>query len=314
MLRTISVKIRVETIQLDAIREERVVVLPDVETFSLAVDDDEALVYKLATHISCPSMQRTLLAHGRFNSGDVPRLIFPSSHCLHAIIRQYGMDQVEEIALEMKLDYNPTILCSLTFRSSDATALGLEFKLFRGAANDWDEESIHLGGLDWTTLRYATATVQNHPHLHSVRRLLLIGYMCFTSDFIDLQFFANAFRELIESMGPLDLLSISRWDPRIYLTPFFLDIEEFEEFDHTRPTAYPPIKELKISHPSTPYHKEECTSAIVEFAKSQHARGTPFERLELCMEELPLGLAGGLKPWVGKVDCYECSCEDSVEF
>jgi hypothetical protein len=103
-------------------------------------------------------------------------------------------------------------------------------------------------------------------------------------------------------VGPLDLLSIYGGDPHIYLTPF-LDLPQFNDMEH--PIVYPPIKELVISHPLMLQDKEECITAIVEFAKSQHARGIPFDRVVFCMEKLPTAIAERLKPWVGIVDCYE---------
>ena len=304
MLITVSVEITVQLLGFDNIPEERVVMLPVVETFSLTVNDDDALGYKLATHISCPSAKHTSLVHGRSNNNDVPRLIFPSSHRLYAIIRQYPTGPIEEIALEMKFDEDPILSCSLTFRSAGANALGLEFKLYIG-------DSVRSEELHWEPLSYASATIQSHPLLHNVKRLL-IGYRCFISHFRDPRSSATAFRKLVESMGPLDLLSVFGLDPQVFLTPF-LNIEGIEEFDHKRPIAYPPIKELKIFHPSMPYYRKECVLAIVEFSKSQYARGTPFERLELCMEELPTGTAERLRPWVGEVECYEALCEDIVK-
>ena len=304
-LRTVSVLIMAQTITLDGIPGERIVVLPDVETFSLIMQGGAGAGYELVTHISCPSVKRTSLLHRTDHSNAVPPLVFPSSHCFHAIIRQYATDSIEEIALEIQPDYNPVISCSLTFRSPDATALGLDLELYRGGQSGG---LIPLGVWHWQTFSYVFETIQNHPLLHNLKRLL-IGYRCFISHFLDLSSFATEFRELIESTGPLDLLSIFGLDPHIYLTPFL----SIQEFDHPGPIAYPPIKELKISHPSMVHRKEEFPSAIVEFAKLQHARGTPFERLELCMEELPTGIAERLRPWVGEVECYEALCEDTVD-
>ena len=52
MLRKVRLNISSDMMSLDGIPEKRVVVLPDLETFSLALEDDDAAGYKLATHIS----------------------------------------------------------------------------------------------------------------------------------------------------------------------------------------------------------------------------------------------------------------------
>ena len=299
MLRKVSVTIIAGSITLDGIAEERVLVLPDVKTFYLALMDDNVAVYKLATHISCPSVKFARLVHERGDDNQVPQLMFPPSPQLHAIVRQYAMDPIEEIVLELEPQYNPLISCSLTFRSPDASALGLKFKLSSEDGGQL-EDLTFFEELQWTTFDYASATIQNRPHLHNLKRLL-IRYKGIVDGLHELRYLASTFRELMKSMGPLDMLSISGWDPHVYLTPF-LDVEGFAHAEDS-PSAYPPIKELKIFDPWTLHHKEECSSAIVKFAKSQHARGKPFERLELCMGELPPGMAEELRPWVGEVDC-----------
>ena len=308
-LQTVSLNIIAETISLDGISKERIVVLPDVETFSLTLGDDATVGYKLATHISCPSMKRASITLERHNDNDneIPRPMFPPPNHFHAILRQYSMDSIEEIAFELKPNYHPVISCSLTFRSPDSTSLELEFKLFRDHYQN--EDLIPFRELRRATFGDASATIQSRPHLHSLKRLL-IGYKGIVDELHELRYLASTFRELMKSMGPLDMLSISGWDPHVYLAPF-IDIQEFKEFNNVEePFAYPPIKELKIFDPWTPHNREGCSSAIVEFAKSQHTREKPFERLELCMEDLPPGLAKELRPWVGEVDCYQ-SCNET---
>jgi len=77
-----------------------------------------------------------------------------------------------------------------------------------------------------------------------------------------------------------------------------------------QPIVFPPIKELKISHPLMLQRKEECLAAIVELAKSQHALGIPFERLTVCMEEPPTAMEEMLRPWVGAAVCIDEWCPD----
>lgn len=64
--------------------------------------------------------------------------------------------------------------------------------------------------------------------------------------------FLQEFGRLVESVGPLDVLSVYSCDPNICLTPF-LDLEEFNDT-----IMYPSIKELRISHPTMLRHEEEC--------------------------------------------------------
>jgi hypothetical protein len=56
MLQSVLMKIIAGTMRLNGIPQGRVVVLPNVETFSLTVDDAGA-GYDLAAHISCPSVK-----------------------------------------------------------------------------------------------------------------------------------------------------------------------------------------------------------------------------------------------------------------
>jgi len=54
----------------------------------------------------------------------------------------------------------------------------------------------------------------------------------------------------------------------------------------------------------------ECTAAITGFAKSQHARGSPLERVVICGESMPERMEEELRPWVGGVEYFEIdNCE-----
>ena len=305
-LRTVSIKIVAGIIRLHDVPRERLVVLPDVDTFSLIIDDAGA-GYELATRISCPSVKRTSLVHEGFNDNDVLEVIFPSPPSWNVISRQYTRIPIVEAALEMKADHDPIVSCSLAFRSPDATVLGLDFKLLR-SEDDEDDDLIPYRALCRATFTQASRTIQDCPLLPSVKRLR-IRYRSSISDFDELRHYANVFGRLLKSAGPLDVLSIYGCDPHVFLTPF-LNLEEFNNMEE--PIVYPQIKELKMFHLVMVHHKEECITAIVEFAKSQHARGIPFERVEFCMERLPTGIAERLRPWVGAVDCHESLCEEEV--
>lgn len=268
--------------------------------------DDHVPDYELAAHISCPSAKHTLLVHEPFNDNTI-FLMFPLARSLNAIVRRYTRSPVEEIALEIKFDLDPILSCSLTFRSPDATTMVLEFRLLRSADDD-EEDSIPFEDLHRTTFGRACRTIQDHPSLSNVRRLL-IKYGNHIGDLYDLRRFSNSLGRLFKSMGPLDVLSMHGCDPHFYLTPF-LDFPASRNMEE--PIIYPPIKALEISHPLMVYDREKCITGFVRFAKSQHTRGLPFQRVSFCMEEVPDEMAERLRPWVGAVDCYEEPYEEFV--
>ena len=93
VLRTMHLKI-IGDISLDGVPQERVVVLPEVESLCLVMSDGE-WGYKLATHMSCPSAKYMSLTHEK-DTGDVtPEEIFPASVSWNAIVRQYTRSPVE---------------------------------------------------------------------------------------------------------------------------------------------------------------------------------------------------------------------------
>ena len=71
------------------------------------------------------------------------------------------------------------------------------------------------------------------------------------------------------------------------------------------PIVFPHIRHLTISHPSMEGGKDECMDAIVDLAKSQHARGMPFERVTVRAESLPAAMEERLRQWVSVTDCRE---------
>lgn len=245
----------------------RIVVLPKVETFSLAADDGWP-GYGLAVCISCPSARQTSLMH-RTNTGSMTADydIFPTPDLWNAIVRQYIANPVEMVTLEMKTPWDFVSACSLAFRSSDMAVLRLGFELFE----DEDEFPMPLEDMVLEVFSQACKTVGNHSLLSNIERLYV-----------------------------LDELSLCGFDLNLYLTPFLgppgpHDIEQHK---------FPPTKELTVAHPSMG-DDEECMAVIVELAKSQHALGVPFERVTFRAEKVPEAMAEMLRPWVGVADCYE---------
>ena len=139
MLQTIHMKI-IASISLEGVAQRGVVMLLNVQTFSLVVVDGR-LAYDLAAQISCPSASHTSLIIKTFvvdlTTDDDIGNAFPPAASWNAIVRQYTRSPVESISLEMETLHDPTISCTLTFRSSDATVirLGLEVSTDVGVSN-----------------------------------------------------------------------------------------------------------------------------------------------------------------------------------
>jgi len=296
MLRTVHMKI-VDEILLEGVPQERVVVLPVVETFSLIVNDGEP-GYELAARVSCPSANHTSFMYER----DVPSatleemFVFPTFVPWSAITRQYTKRPVEGVELEIKFSRDPTIACFITFRSFDATTLKLGFQI-----NESDEEEefqMPFEEMHHKVFHQASRTIRDHPLLENIKRLDISHRALFVDSdhFLSL---SEEVEQLFKSVGPLEELTTFGCDLSLYFGPFP------EHPESHSPTALPPVRRLTISHPSYKRNKELCMAAIVELAKSRHALGIPFEHLTVAMERLPSVMAERLEPWVGAADCHE---------
>ena len=306
MLRTVHMKV-IGDILLQGIPRERVVVLPDVETFSLVVSEGGP-GYEVATHISCPSVRNMTLIHDKVAHDALPEEIFPALISWNTIARQYARAPIEEVALEINLFNDPLITCSVTFRSPDATVLRLVFKVAASDDDEDEEDQMNFLDVHYGAFSQASRTIRNHPHLASVKRLC-IHHRAILSHSDQLTRTANEVGLLFKSMGPLEELSLEYCDIQAYLRPLLSSQEHHDMEQHA---VFPPVKEFRITHPSMAHNSRgACMETIVEFAKSRHELGVPFERLTICMERLPAAMAEKLGPWVGVVDCYE---EIKVDF
>lgn len=89
-------------------------------------------------------------------------------------------------------------------------------------------------------------------------------------------------------------------DMRPYLDPF-IEPPEPEDSGIRESVVFPPIQELVISHP--PFlSDEQFTAAIVGLAKSQHARGIPFESVTIYAYNMSTDVEEELRPWVGNAE------------
>jgi hypothetical protein len=289
MLQTVDMKI-IANVVLEGVPRERIVVLPNVETFSLVVDDSGP-GYKIAAHVSCPSAGRTsFMCEPRASEVSLWE-IFPSSVSWNAIVRQYTRSPAEEVTLGMQITSGPTIICSLTFRSSGATVIRLGFKLTKSGG--------YGGGLAedayYKVFSQASRIIRDQPA--DVRRLHF-NHSSGVFGPTQRKRIANEVGRVFKSVGPLEELTMDGCDVRSYLIPFF-NLPEIEQ-----PTAFPPVEELTVLCPS-PASPAECMAAIVGLAKSQHALGVPFKCVTVNMMGLPKTMAKELRLWVEAVDCYE---------
>jgi len=301
VLRNVHMRIIVN-ISLEGVARGRVVTLPRVQTFSLAMNGGVS-GYDLAAHISCPSASHALLTQEKrtedMNAGQ-DTLIFPTTPSWNAIARQYTRSPVEAVTLEIKPSSEELATTyTLTFRSLDMTVirLGLEVPEKDDNINEL-QMSFEDAALE--VFSQASRTIREHPRLPDVKRLC-IRWTPVIPNLIQLRSMANEIERLFKSVGPLDELTLDDCDLRPYLTPF-LDLPGFEDME--QPITFPPIKEISILHPSTAGDGEEWVAAVAELAKSQHALGIPFERVTVRAEKFPMAMAEMLKPWVGEADCY----------
>ena len=299
MLQAVRVKIDGD-ILLDDVPQERIVVLPNLESLCL-IFGDGGPGYGLAAHISCPSAKHTSLTHEGGAGLMTPQKIFPDSAPWSAIVRQHTRSPIEEVTLEMRAPLNSVIACSLTFRSPDATVIRLHFEIVaidEGEGANWSE--IYFEAIYHKVFYQASRTIQDLPLLDDVKRLC-IRHSGPIPRFIEIVLITDQVWRLFESVGPLEELIFYHCDMRPYLAPF-LDYPEFRHVD--KPAAFPQIKELTILHPLCP-PREDFEAAIVELAESQHALGVPLERVTVRMDHLSAEMAGKLRLWVGIADCYD---------
>jgi hypothetical protein len=288
-LRTVEAKINDAT--LFTSMPQDIIVLPNVETFSLLVSDDFLQVSDLAVFISCPRAKYTSLMQGIFTdqiSYDLKA--FPDSVSWAAIVHQYSTSPVEQVTFEITDDpFTPVTTYSLIFQSSDTTVIRLGFEL--GDPSEEEELAFSREEVDCELFSRACRTILDHPLLSHVRRLHIKDWTgSFGADRpLDI---AEVVGGLFGSLGPLDELVIHGCDLQIFLP----------EFGRSE-WAFPSVKELTISEPLV-FDEQWFMGAIVELAKSQHELEKPFERVTARGSGIPVGLAEMLRQWVSATDCY----------
>ena len=300
MLRAVKMKVD-GAAKAKSIPRETVVLLPNVETFSLHMVD--ALdVYDIAVHISCPKSRNTSLTYELCDYEVLPGLeVFPTPDSANAIANQYARSPVEEITFTMEpaLDlgvesiYDPVIGFSLTFRLSDAGTIRFGLQVTGS-----DTSQISLGEIGSEAFSLASGCIRAHSLLSHTKRLHVKceGFFWETEEILPV---AKEVGRLFESVGPLDELAVEDYGLRTLLIPFF-DLGELEQL-----IIFPSIRELIILHPSTAFEEEGCAEAIVGFAESQHAKGIPFERITVPAGALSQVIVEVLERYVGAVDFHD---------
>ena len=301
MLRTLEMTID-GRITLESVPQEVVVVLPNVETFSLSVSDASA-IYKIAARISCPCAKHTSLNQDLPDNDLASGLaIFPISASWNMISRQYARSQAEEVALEIKRDlYGSGITCLLTFQSSDATTVKLASRVYE---TDEDDVYASLDAMGWELFSRACGTIQNYPSLSHVKRLH-IKYRATIQHPDEAMPMSDGVGELFDSMGSLGELTIHGCDLHIILGSLLQELYYSE-----MPVSFPHIKELTILHPLMEVEEKKCLDAIVDLAESQYDLGIPFERVTIRAKRLPTAMTERLREWVDVVECYEEEYEE----
>ena len=288
-LQTVRIRIK-EELLLGDVPPERVVVLPNVEIFSVT---QGKLGYRIAPHISCPSASRISLVREHDVEFEVPQEIFPT---WNTIGPQYTASTIDKIALGITTIGEDLVSFSLSFLSPGSATLELGYRVIMGD-EDSDEPMLELGRKYTKVFERALEAIRTYPLLTNVKCLHIWDRHSFYNP-RQLVSMAMEAAELFKFVGPLEELVLEIDDLRPFLSSFDLHQSQVQG-------TFPSIKALIIAeHPKDPFD-EGCVVAIVGFVRSQHMRGVPFERVIFHMKSPPAGMAERLEPWVGTVDFSE---------
>ena len=158
-LRTVEVRIDGDILPTGIPRDT--LVLPNVKTFSLRSMGDILHVYRLSTYMSCPRAKYTSLINEMPEDQVSPHTdMLPDSASWNKIVRQYSASPVEEVTLEITDQTGVVTEYSLTFRSSDATAIELGFEV-----SDSDQDNPELSYEEIDIFTQACQTIRGHPQV-----------------------------------------------------------------------------------------------------------------------------------------------------
>jgi len=290
-LRTARIKIKAEVLRGD-VPPERVIVLPNVEIFSVTEGKPS---YRIAPHISCPSAKRISLVREQDVDDLMPEEIFPA---WDTIGPQYMASTIDEVTLGITTTEDELVSFSLSFLSPGSATLELGYRIT--AENPYGDEPVFFPGWKYTQVfEHALEAIRTYPLLSNIKRLRIWDKHRLLNPRPLTSIAKEATPGLFRFMGPLEELVLDIDDLRLFLSPF-LDLPESQ--GPTEQSVFPSIRVLIIAEqPEDPFD-EECVAAIVGFARSQHMRGAPLERVVFHMKSPPVGMAELLGPWVCVVD------------
>lgn len=284
----------------------RVVVLPNVKKFTLVMGDgsdggSSMIGYDIATYLSCPSVRSTTFVHMGDHTCEIPPgEMFPKPDAWRAIVSQYTRRPIEEVELEIRPVF--PITGKLTFRSSDANTIKLCFKLDPGDGTKPGSQ-LPSEGMHEAVFTQAVRTIRDHPQREEIKRLRIChSFRSFGPARVP--HIANEVKQLFNSLGCLDQLSIHHCDLQPYIYPFLHCSEYHIE------KLFPPTKRLEISHPLGLTEGE--TFAIVTLARVQHALGYCFEGVTIraCEDIVSVRVKEMLGLWVDGGEYFSESDDD----
>ena len=274
---------------------ERVVVLPNVETFSLTLDKPYCWI---APHVSCSSARSMSFVHEQDAAYEIPQEIFPTPNSWNVICPQNTIDEVVLGMTSLATTTGEEILfCSLSLSSPGLASLELGCKrITEYEACCMSPDS--LANMHYKVFSRAFGAVRKHPLLNTIKRLRIRDTHTHLPLYHSAHIANEAARLFESTTGPLEELIIEVDNPRPFIPPFF-NPSEPQVF--SQPYTFPSIKGFTIAEHSERPFDEECVAAIAGFVKSQFTRGVPFERVVFHMESPPTGMAERLEQWVSAV-------------
>ena len=309
MLQTVFMRFVTDTQMV--VPNERVVVLPNVTTFTLVWGHGEFSTrfgYNIAARLSCPSVKSMSFVH----TGDPdycapPGDIFPGSLAnWGSIISNYTRHPVEEVTLKIKPTFPLT--CQVTFWSSDGAAIDLHFRF----PEFNDEDGLPPQEMYRQVLTNAILAIREHPERKNIKRLNICHSFRSLCPIPGWQNEATELWKLLDFLHSLEELKIYHCD----IIPYIchpndcskliedpaLSAEELSQPELPTEEFLLPTEVLEILHPTD--LTEKVCSAIEELAKSHHKQEKRFKRVTIRAKDIPAGMEERLKPWVGSVECF----------
>jgi hypothetical protein len=214
-LQTVRIKIEAEMF-VKYVPPERVIVLPNVEMFSMTQDQPG---YRIMTHISCPSARRVSLVLEQDVEVGMSQEVFPTSATWNTIGPQYMASAIDEIALGITTTGGDIVSCSLSLLSPDSATLELGYRMVAGYGYH-DETPLSLGEKHSKVFSHALKAIRTYPLLSNVKRLR-IWDRCDTLTPRQFSRIAREAAELFEFLDPLEELVLDVDNLRPFLSPFF---------------------------------------------------------------------------------------------